>query len=70
MAITVPASPLDILNGRYEATQIADCLHSAYWLAGRDDVAALKNLQWAHEYFARQAAAMGYRLVPLESEAP
>lgn len=59
-ALALPADPVTLLDGRHPSREIADCLHLAYWLHGRDNGTALYHLTQAHEQLHKLAAALGY----------
>jgi len=69
MSRQLPESAVDILNGKYEATRVAENLQSAYWLHGRDNSAALLLVNLAHDGLAEMADAMGYTIAPKIKEA-
>jgi hypothetical protein len=67
--ITLPAEPIDMMAGRFEAESIVKDLYAAYWLRGREDETALFLFQKAHQEFAAMADAMGYTITPKAAEA-
>jgi hypothetical protein len=64
MTVTLPKNAVDLLAGIGRGGDIAKALHTAYWLHGRDDGAALYHLRMAHQQFAALAEALGYEITP------
>lgn len=62
--VTLPAEGIAVGTAQAHAAGVTENLHAAYWLQGRDDVAALFLLQRAHSSLAKLADAMGYTITP------
>lgn len=62
--VTLPAEGIAVGVAQVHAAGVTDSLLAAYWLQGRDDVAALFLLQCAHSSLAKLADAMGYTITP------
>ena len=62
--VTLPAEGITVGTAQAHAAGVTDSLLAAYWLQGRDDVAALLLLQRAHSSLAKLADAMGYTITP------
>ena len=60
MTLTLPENNADLLLGRHEAASIAESCVIAFWLVGRDDVAALLHLEDVYSNFAALADKLGY----------
>lgn len=61
---SLPAEDIAVGTAQTHADGVTDNLLAAYWLQGRDDVAALLLLQRAHSSLAKLADAMGYTITP------
>jgi len=61
---SLPAEDIAVGTAQTHADGVTDSLLAAYWLQGRDDVAALLLLQRAHSSLAKLADAMGYTITP------
>ena len=62
--VSLPAEGIAAGTAKAHADGVTDSLLAAYWLQGRDDVAALFLLQRAHSDLAKLADAMGYTITP------
>lgn len=58
----LPTDAVALLAGRSDARAIAENIHAAYWLHGRDSSSALHLMQMVHDDFAGLAAALGYTI--------
>ena len=61
---SLPAEGITVGAAQTHADGVTDSLLAAYWLQGRDDVAALLLLRRAHSSLAKLADAMGYTITP------
>lgn len=61
---SLPAEGIVVGTAQAHADGVTDSLLAAYWLQGRDDVAALLLLRRAHSSLAKLADAMGYTITP------
>ena len=62
--VSLPAEGIAVGTAQTHADGVTDSLIAAYWLQGRDDVAALLLLRRAHSSLAKLADAMGYTIAP------
>lgn len=62
--VSLPAEGIAVGTAQAHADGVTDSLLAAYWLQGRDDVAALFLLRRAHSSLAKLADAMGYTITP------
>lgn len=68
----LPANAVDLLNGRNQASNIAEDCSIAFWMHGRDNGTALYHLEHIHSEFAALADALGYDITerhPVTDEA-
>lgn len=60
-------SDVRVLEGRYEAYQIAEALHIAFWVGETIENPAY-HLNRAHDEFAELAEKLGYRVERIQPE--
>ena len=59
----LPTNPVDLLNGRFQAANIAEHCAVAFWMHGRDNGTAMHHIEHIHSEFAALADALGYDII-------
>jgi hypothetical protein len=67
MSRALPEDPVDLLNGRHEASEIAHACTIAFWLTGHSKESALFHLNVVHRKFAELADQLGYDITERET---